>query len=88
MVYQSTTIYGGETKTVTGNWAGIVYAIYSQITDEEDARRASSLVGPIQAEMFFEQDVDLELRDPKDKFRIKIKRVKSQDEKGSLPTVY
>ena len=88
MVYKCTIIYNGENKTVTGNWAGVVTAIYAQITDEEDARRASILVGPIQAEMFFAQDVSIELRDPKDKFRIKIERVKNQDEKGSLPTMY
>ena len=75
MVYKCTTIYNGESKTVTGNWAEIVTAIYTQINDEEDARRASILVGPIQTEMFFEEKVMEELRDPKDKFRIKIETI-------------
>ena len=73
-IYECAIVYGGETKTVKANWAGVVTSVYDQIIDEEDARRVSILLGPIQAEMFFEQAVNVELRDPRDKFRIKISK--------------
>lgn len=76
MIYKCTTVYNGEVKTVKGNWAGVVTAIYSHINGEEDVRRVSILIGPVQAEMFFGQEVNIELGDIQNKFKIKIETIK------------
>ena len=68
----------GKPRKVTGNWAAVMNTIYDAI-GEDAARRCATVLGEVQAEMFFGQDVDKAIIDNENKYRINIRTVKPRN---------
>ena len=74
--YTATILIEGVPKTVHANWAGVMNSIYDTI-GEDAAKRCAAVLGELQAEMFFGQDVNMSIVDSENKYRINVKTIKS-----------
>ena len=72
MTYEVNILTEGKPRKVTGNWAGVMNAIYDAI-GEGVAKRCAAVLGEAQAEMFFGQDIDIAIIDSENQYRINIK---------------
>lgn len=73
--YTATILVDGVPKTVHANWAGVMNSIYDAI-GETAAKRCAAMLGELQAEMFFGQDINMSIVDSENKYRINVKTIK------------
>ena len=76
MIYEVSIEHEGKTEKVRGNWAGVINKIYDTL-GEEKAKMLTGNLQEAQAEMFFEQWVNMRFGVPG--YGIVIKTIQSKE---------
>ena len=77
VVYEVSIEHKGKTEKVCGNWAGVISKIYNTL-GEDNVKMLTSNLQEAQAEMFFEQWVNMQFGVPE--YKIIIKTVQAKED--------